>query len=307
MKPFEVVRETATGKLAAPTAPVSIEAESRDVERRFGPYVLSNELATAVNVALCLGQPLLVTGEPGCGKTALAWAIAEQLGTSVLEFHTKSTSVAKDLLYTFDTLRRFHDASAGLAESRDAARYVSYQALGEAIRSEKTTVVLIDEIDKAPRDFPNDLLHELDQMEFTVQELSPPVRFVRKAKHFVLITSNSERRLPLPFLRRCVYAHLEFPNGEMLSRIVALHVDRAVPSSFVAMAVRRFLELRKVERLAKPPATGELVGWVRVLERMGVDEKTIVSAPLDRLPALEAMVKTQGDRARVAERARAGH
>ena len=301
--PFDVVRASSAG-VQKPAEPVRLELPPHAAEGRAMPYVLSADLATAVNVALALDQPLLITGEPGCGKTTLAWAIAEQLGTRVLEFHTKSTSVARDVLYTFDTLRRFHDASAGVAEARDAARYVHYQALGEAIRADQTMVVLIDEVDKAPRDFPNDLLNELDQMAFDVPETSPPQKFRQKVRHFVLITSNSERRLPMPFLRRCAYANLEFPDAEMLARIVELHTkELEPPRAFIELAVRRFLEMRSIERMAKLPATSELVGWVRVLRRMGVDEAKLKSASLDALPALETLVKTLEDRTMLQDRA----
>jgi MoxR-like ATPase len=290
---FDLIRPSSQ-PLARPTAPVTLDASPPRPEDPFGPYVLSPPLATTVNVALALDQPLLVTGEPGCGKTALAWAVAAQLGCRVLEFHTKSTSTARDLLYQVDSLRRFHDASTGDARARDAGHYLAYRALGEAIRSEATTVVLIDEIDKAPRDFPNDLLNELDRMEFDVPEVEPPLRFRATARHFVLITSNSERRLPMPFLRRCVYAHVEFPDAETLARIVELHCG-APARSFVALAVRRFLELRATPGLVKTPATGELIAWVRVLQRIGIDERALERVPPGELPALEALIKMIDD------------
>jgi MoxR-like ATPase len=293
MKPFDIIKPQ-DSKVEKPKEAITLEPSHARGADPFGPYVLSKELATTVNVALALDQPLLVTGEPGCGKTALAWAVAAQLGCPVLEFHTKSTSVARDLLYQIDSLRRFHDASAGDATARDVGKYLTYRALGEAIRSERTTVVLIDEIDKAPRDFPNDLLNELDRMEFNVPEVDPPLQFRAKAKHFILITSNSERRLPMPFLRRCVYSHVEFPGAEMLSQIVELHCD-AVGKSFAAFAVKRFLELRAVEGLVKPPATGELISWVRVLQRLGIDDKALADVPLGKLPAMETLLKMVDD------------
>lgn len=291
--PFDLIRPSSQ-PLARPAAPITLDASPARAEDPFGPYVLSPQLATTVNVALALDQPLLVTGEPGCGKTALAWAVAAQLGCPVLEFHTKSTSTARDLLYQVDSLRRFHDASTGDARARDAGHYLAYRALGGAIRSPTTTVVLIDEIDKAPRDFPNDLLNELDRMAFEVPEAEPPLRFRATARHFVLITSNSERRLPMPFLRRCVYAHVEFPDAETLARIVEMHCG-APARSFVALAVRRFLELRATPGLVKTPATGELIAWVRVLQRIGVDEGALERAPPGELPALEVLIKMIDD------------
>ncbi len=293
-KAFEIVRPTVAAAIEAPGAPLELTPDRDRGANPFGPYVLSPELATTVNVALALDQPLLVTGEPGCGKTALAWAIAAQLGCGVLEFHTKSTSVARDLLYQIDTLRRFHDASTGDERARDLTKYLTFRALGEAIRADKTTVVLIDEIDKAPRDFPNDLLNELDRMAFTVPEVDPPLAFQARAKHFVIITSNSERRLPMPFLRRCVYTHLDFPDAATLAEIVGLHCGP--PSrGFVELVVKRFVELRAVDGLVKPPATSELIAWVRVLRRMGVDDAAIARAPLGQLPAIEALVKMVDD------------
>src|SRR5215468_9319421 len=185
---FDVIAPTEAGPAPRPREPVQLALE--EGEGAAPPYVLGDELATAVNVALALDQPLLVTGEPGSGKSTLAWAVAAQLGTRVVEFHTKSTSTARDLFYTVDTLSRFHDASAHLPEARDPAKYIHYQALGLAYRSDTTLVVLVDEIDKAPRDFPNDLLNELDRKWFSVPDLPPPDnRFSRKARHFVLVTS----------------------------------------------------------------------------------------------------------------------
>jgi len=294
---FNIIAPTEAQPAKAPGAPVRLAVEAPERAGAAAPYVLSEELATAVNVALALDQPLLVTGEPGSGKTSLAWAIAAQLGTRVVEFHTKSTSVARDLFYTVDTLRRFHDASAHVDGARDAGNYVSYQALGEAYRCDDTLVVLIDEIDKAPRDFPNDLLNELDRKEFSVAEVSPPPRFRQKVRHFVLITSNSERRLPAPFLRRCAFAHLPFPEPSMLESIVLVHTARlSLAPSFVRLAVERFLALRAVEGLQKSPATGELVAWVRVLVRMGISEDALRATRLEGTPALEALLKTLEDR-----------
>ncbi|HEY0991662.1 MAG TPA: MoxR family ATPase [Kofleriaceae bacterium] len=293
MKPFDIIKPSRDG-VASRSEPLTLDPPRTRDDDPFGPYVLSPELATTVNVALALDQPLLVTGEPGCGKTALAWAVAAQLGCRVLEFHTKSTSVARDALYHVDSLRRFHDASMGDPGARDASRYLAYRALGEAIRSPTTVVVLIDEIDKAPRDFPNDLLNELDRMRFEVPEVEPALQFRASVKHFVLITSNSERRLPLPFLRRCVYAHVEFPDPDTLARIVELHCG-APARSFAAAAVRRFLELRAVPGLVKTPATGELIAWVRVLQRLGIDETRLAELPIGELPALETLVKMIDD------------
>jgi MoxR-like ATPase len=294
---FDIIRASNTGAPQPPAARVHLPAEEPQ-GRLVSPYVLSEPLATAVNVALALDQPLLLTGEPGSGKTRLAWAIASQLGTDVVEFHTKSTSVARDLFYTVDTLRRFHDASAGIEEARDASKYVEYQALGRAYQSPRTLVVLIDEIDKAPRDFPNDLLNELDRKEFSVPETTPVLHFSQRVRHFVLITSNSERRLPAAFLRRCAYAHVPFPDEQMLEKILQVHTaGLSLATSFVKLVVERFLVLRNLEELQKKPATGELVAWARVLSRMGIREEDLRKAATAQLPGLEALLKTYDDRA----------
>ena len=258
---------------------------------------MTEELATAVNVALATEQPLLVTGEPGCGKTALAWAVAKQLGCDVLEHHVKSTSEAGDLLYTVDNIRRYHDAGVGVAAATDASGYITYGALGRAICAPHSTVVLIDEIDKAPREFPNDLLNELDRLRFTIAELTPPRTLTAKFRPFVLITSNTERRLPVPFLRRCAYFHIEFPDAERLTRIVTLHTGEPA-RGLVALAVERFLELRGVEGLVKRPATSELISWVQVLLQMKTPEAAL-RGPLRELPARSTLVKMLDDWERV--------
>lgn len=292
MLPFDLIQPSVDGVPLRPSIPRQLDIEEAPAPFE-SPYVLSDYLATAVNAALAVDQPLLVTGEPGCGKTTLAWAVASQLGTSVEEFHTKSTSVARDLLYTMDTLRRFHDASVKLEEARDAGRYVTEQALGRALRSPRTTVVLIDEIDKAPRDFPNDLLRELDQKEFTIQETGEVVR--QRARHFILVTSNGERRLPDAFLRRCVYADIPFPDDEMLVRIALAHCRAlGVGRAFLETAVRRFEEVRGLD-LGKRPATSELLAWVHVLHHRGVSEEALRDAPRSKLPGVELLLKLRDD------------
>ncbi len=284
------------GQIARPDAPRALPEPVRRSDT-FGRYVFSDEAATALNVAIHLGRPLLVTGEPGTGKTALAWGAARQLGAGApLEFHTKSSSIARDLFYSIDDLARFHDASVHEAKARDASHYLRWHALGEAIRSDASRVVLIDEIDKAPREFPNDLLNELDRMQFAVPELGPDARFTASAAHVIIITSNSERRLPAPFLRRCVYHHVQFPDAALLEQIVALHTEGlSVSEGIRTVAVQRFVQLRQIGGLSKRPSTDELIAWVRVLEAMGVDVDALQNTPIGELPGMPVLVKSNDD------------
>jgi MoxR-like ATPase len=260
-------------------------------------YLASSKLATAVNTALAAEMPLLVTGEPGTGKSMLAQSIADQLGLKLYRFHTRSDHHARDLLYTFDNLRRFYDAQAHGVGLKPASEYVELRALGLAIKNGqegRESVVLVDEIDKAPRDFPNDLLDVLDRMRFRIDETnhdfeSPNVRPI------VLITSNSERQLPDAFLRRCVFHHIEFPDTELLQRILAAHLKKdELPAKLAETAIGRFLELRSLPGLEKRPATNELITWVRVLLRAGVPDDLPVRR-LSELPHLGALLKTQID------------
>ncbi len=297
-------------------------------------YLASPKLQAAVNTALQAEQPLLVTGEPGVGKTRLAYAIAEELGLPPpLEFHTRSDHQARDILYTFDTMRRFYDAHIGRPEATDPKNYRHLAPLGEAIASQEKRVVLIDEIDKAPRDFPNDLLDVLDRMRFTIPETGeqfprpapaqrdgdaaamraaggpedlpapPPDAQPRTApvRPIVVVTSNSERQLPEPFLRRCVYHHIAPPDETTLRSILALHLGGEVGyDALVCGAMKAFLALRARRDLDKSPGTGELLIWVKVLLREGLDPAALPEPEaISKLPYLGALIKTEADVRRV--------
>jgi MoxR-like ATPase len=279
---------------------------------RSGAYFASAQTSEIVNLAIRLGRPLLIEGEPGCGKTRLAGAVAEELGLSdrLISMTVKSTSQAKDLLYRFDALRRLQDAQSPTNEKACAVYpYITLEPLGCAIRAGKPCVVLIDEIDKADIDFPNDLLDVLDRFEFEVSDLPSNESEICLAKNgfgrlvrpppgsappVVLITSNREKQLPEPFLRRCLYLQLDFPTDvDDLLEIVRrnLHDELvAIGDDLVAGAVQRFLEIRERGQdlnMQKPPATSELLDWIRVLHWQGRSVERIAT---DHLTAIDQSI-----------------
>ncbi len=280
---------TGTGTPPAGCSPVT--------RGEHGRYLADKQLISAVQTAIALERPLLVTGEPGTGKTLLAWSVASELGLGeVLDFHTRSDHQAKDALYSFDHVRRFYDAQTQQAAATDPAHYVQLNALGEAIASTVRRVVLIDEIDKAPRDFPNDLLDEIDRMEFTIAETRK--KYTATYRPIVIITSNSERQLPEPFLRRCVFHSIEFPKPEQLTRILSERIDEELSAPMIKAVLARFHELRALGdrgELEKKPATDELIAWVRVLLLGGVDPEQVQATKLGELPYVGALLKTQLD------------
>jgi MoxR-like ATPase len=254
-------------------------------------YLAEEGLRDAVNVALALGQPLLVTGEPGTGKTELAASIAHSLDLPApFVFSVKSTSMARDLFYRYDSLRHFHDAQFR-TERPVIDEYIEYEALGLAIllamRSEEAdpflperlravgptrSVVLIDELDKAPRDLPNDVLNEIDQMSFSVKETGRVFAADKANKPIVVLTSNSEKTLPDAFLRRCVFYHISFPDRDRLREIVRrrLGATNGFSPEMVEHAIQHFERIRQIG-LRKKPSTGELLAWLRVLSRLRID------------------------------------
>ncbi|HEY0132683.1 MAG TPA: MoxR family ATPase [Nannocystis sp.] len=252
-------------------------------------YIVSPELARAVDVAVVLGRPLLVKGEPGTGKTLLARDIARFFNAPLERWHVKSTTKAVDGLYQYDAVRRLHDSRFGDGEVRDIARYITLGPLGRAFRRDERVVVLIDEIDKADLEFPNDLLHELDTMSFTISETGETVEALHRP--IVIITSNNEKELPDAFLRRCVFHWIEFPDRALMQRIVRVHHADA-EEQLLASALEAFYTLRAVDGLRKPPSTSELIDWVSALRHSGMDPAKLLGAGL---PFIGTLLKKEQD------------
>ena len=268
-----------------------------------GAYIADDELVAAVNTALAVEQPLLVTGDAGTGKTVLAHSIAAELEMGPVEvFPVRSDNQGRDLLYEFDNLQRFYDAQTQNERARDRANYLTYGALGRAFQTAQPRVVLIDEVDKAPRDFPNDLLYALDRMELRIPELERTVPAVKRP--VVVITSNRESQLPDPFLRRCVFHHIERPDGPRLVRILEQRLGHLrLAERLRDRIVARFLELREMDGLQKRPSTSEMLSWARVLHRAGVAAEAL-DGPLAATPFPGAMIKTREDMDRVKQKTR---
>ncbi|MEZ4366784.1 MAG: MoxR family ATPase [Kofleriaceae bacterium] len=264
-------------------------------------YIAAPELRHAVNVAVALGRPLLLRGEPGTGKTLLAENLASALGLPLLRWHVKSTTKARDGLYVYDTVARLHDSRFGGehgADVRDIARYIKLGPLGEALASPTRVVLLIDEIDKADIEFPNDLLLELDAMRFRIDETGREV--VAAERPVVIITSNNEKELPDAFLRRCVFHYIEFPSRELMAQIVRVH-HSDLDDKLLESALEVFYGLRGTPRLRKRPSTSELVDWILALRKAGVDLAKVGGG----IPFLGTLLKTEADVELVGKRARA--
>ncbi|MDI1429232.1 AAA family ATPase [Polyangium sorediatum] len=251
-------------------------------------YLTNESLEAAVNCALALERPLLVKGEPGTGKTLLAEAITQTLETELIPWHVKSTTRAQDGLYVYDTVQRLYDSRFGDGDVRDIRRYIKLGPLGRALAAEKRVVLLIDEIDKADLEFPNDLLHELDRMRFRVTETGD--EYVAKERPVVVITSNNEKELPDAFLRRCVFHFIDFPEREFMRQIVNVHHPE-LARALVDQVLSVFYEIRNMSRLRKRPSTSELIDWIAALRKAGIDEVKLEQA----LPFLGALLKKEQD------------
>jgi MoxR-like ATPase len=259
--------------------------------RRFSgtpTYLTDESLDAAVNCALALERPLLVKGEPGTGKTLLAQAIADSLSLDLLRWPVKSTTRAQDGLYVYDTVQRLYDARFGDGDVKDIRRYIKLGPLGRAFASPRRVVLLIDEVDKADLEFPNDLLDELDRMRFVIPETGDEVIAIERP--VVVITSNNEKELPDALLRRCVFHFLDFPADERMKRIVRVHHPQ-VDDALVDQALAAFYELRAVPRLRKRPSTSELVDWISVLMAAEVGRERLAR----ELPFLGLLLKKEQD------------
>ncbi|MDP2342371.1 MAG: MoxR family ATPase [Deltaproteobacteria bacterium] len=251
-------------------------------------YLASPDLRDAVNVAVALEKPLLLKGEPGTGKTRLAEAVAESLGLPLLSWNIKSTSKARDGLYVYDTIARLNDARFGDGDIRDIRRYIKYGPLGRSLLSDERVVLLIDEVDKADLEFPNDLLHELDRMSFTVDETGET--HTAKKRPVVIITSNNEKELPDAFLRRCVFHYITFPDEAQMRQIVNVH-HPILEEKLLSTALTRFYWLRKQPDIKKRPSTSELIDWISALQKTGVAVERIAG----EIPFIGLLLKKESD------------
>ncbi len=251
-------------------------------------YVASEELMASVNIAMALEKPLLIKGEPGTGKTQLAQAVSKALGKRLIIWNIKSTTKAQEGLYIYDTIQRLYDGQFGESGVDDISKYIKLGKLGEAFDSEDQVVLLIDEIDKADLEFPNDLLWELDQMEFYIGETKKTI----KAKHrpIVIITSNAEKELPDAFLRRCIFHYIDFPDKELMAQIVKVHYPN-VEENLLNAAMDTFYDIRNIHDIRKKPSTSELIDWVNALQLGGISTEQIRS----KLPFVGVVVKKDED------------
>jgi MoxR-like ATPase len=251
-------------------------------------YIASGPLVDAVNCAIALARPLLIKGEPGTGKTVLATHVAEGLGMPMLQWHIKSTTKAADGLYVYDTVQRLNDSRFGTGDVSDIRRYIKLGPLGRAFVAPERVVLLIDEVDKADLEFPNDLLRELDEMRFTIVETNEEI--VARERPVVLVTSNNEKELPDAFLRRCVFHYIEFPDVATMRRIVAVHHPH-LEAKLLDQVLIKFYWLREQSELRKKPSTSELVDWISALLRSGMTAKQLA----EHIPFAGALLKKEQD------------
>jgi len=251
-------------------------------------YVTSEPLRDAVNVSIALGRPLLIRGEPGTGKTLLAHSIAHGLTKKLLTWNIKSTTKAQEGLYVHDTVQRLNDSRFGGADVADIKHYIKLGKLGQAFASPEQVVILIDEVDKADIEFPNDLLNELDEMSFYIPETNETITAVHRP--IAVITSNAEKELPDAFLRRCIFHYIEFPDSELMEKIVRVHFPD-IKNSLLREAMKSFYALRQIDDFRKKPSTSELIDWIQALIAGGIPHENISK----EIPFLGTLLKKETD------------
>lgn len=230
-------------------------------------YVASDELMRAVNIAMALEKPLLIKGEPGTGKTMLAQSVSNALGKKLIIWNIKSTTKAQDGLYVYDVVQRLYDSQFGGEGVDDIKKYVHLGKVGEAFNSDEQIILLIDEIDKADLEFPNDLLWELDKMEFYIPETGETIK--AKKRPIVIITSNAEKELPDAFLRRCIFHYIEFPNEELMKEIIKVHYPD-LDKNIINQTIAAFYYVRSLKDIQKKPSTSEIIDWIQALTISGI-------------------------------------
>jgi len=257
-------------------------------------YIVSAELAMAVNAAIALEKPLLIKGEPGTGKTQLALQLARSLQTDLIQWHIKSTTKAQQGLYEYDAVSRLRDSQLGDSKVHDIANYIKPGKLWQAFTAANRPILLIDEIDKADIEFPNDLLHELDQMAFDVYETGQTVK--AKQRPIVIITSNNEKELPDAFLRRCFFHYIRFPDKEALAKIVDVHLPH-LRQDLLSEALELFFGLRDMSQLKKKPSTSELIDWLQLLVAEQIPATTLAQTKQQGglMPLYGALLKNEQD------------
>jgi MoxR-like ATPase len=251
-------------------------------------YVISESLRNAVNVSIALGKPLLIRGEPGTGKTKLSHSIAHALEKKLITWNIKSTTKAQEGLYVYDTVQRLNDSRFVDRDVSDIRHYIKLGKLGRAFTSKEQVVLLIDEIDKADIEFPNDLLNELDEMSFYIPEIDETVTAIHRP--ITVITSNAEKELPDAFLRRCIFHYIEFPNTELMEEIVKVHFPD-IKNNLMHKAIGAFYKLREVDAFRKKPSTSELLDWIQALIAGGIPPDRIQA----EIPFVGTLLKKESD------------